>query len=189
MGDRERLEKERAELSALIDNGITIEVDDVEFKTDRRFFGLIRRRVPVDVKREFRIEELTLGTLDRLSAEWVEFAIDEVGMQSDSVMVHAKTLVRNHCLRMARIVAIAVMGSSYLVPRYRAGGSVRWVEDKARLESLTGLFMRRVKPSGLYRLVVMIDAMGNLGDFINSIRLMLLDRSAMPIRVEGKAGD
>ena len=187
MGNKEKLEKERSELNTLIGSGITFEVDDTEFKTEKRLFGLFRKRVPVTVRRTFRIEELTLGTLDRLSAEWIEFAIDDAALKSEIGMSHAKTLVHNHALRCAKIVAIAVMGADYLIPKYGGTGVVRYAEDRARMEYLTNLFFRTVKPSGLYRLVVMIDSMGNLGDFINSIRLMSIDRSAMPLRVEGKA--
>ena len=186
--EKEALERERSELNALIGGGITFEVEDTEFKTERRLFGLLRRRVPVRVRRQFKIEELTLGTLDRLSAEWVAFAIDEASIKSDG-MSHARTLVRDQALRCARVIALAVMGSDYLVPRYGGVGVVRYVEDRERLASLTDLFLRTIKPSGLYRLVVLIDSMGNLGDFINSIRLMSIDRSAMPIRVEVKAED
>ena len=61
---------------------------------------------------------------------------------------------------------------------------VRYTEDKKKLAELTELFLRAIKPSQLYRLTLMIDVMCNLGDFMNSIRLMSSDRTAMPIRIE-----
>lgn len=178
------LEQERNELNALINKGVSFEVTDVEMKVKRSFFGLIKKRISVPVKRQFKIEEPTLATLDRLSAEWIEFAIDESVMKSNDGMVKARTLAHEHSIRCAKVVAIAVLGSDYLIPKAEKNGVIRYVEDVERLEYLTSLFARSIKPSKLYQLYVLINAMCNLGDFLNSIRLMSADRSTMPIRIE-----
>ena len=184
MDNIKTLEQEKAELNTLINKGISFEVEDTEFAVKRRFFGLIKKRVPVKVKRQFKIAEPTLGTLDRLSAEWIEFAIDEAALKSDDGMQKARTLAHEHSIRCAKVVAIAVLGSDYLMPLPGIGGIVRYVEDKKQLEELTALFARQIKPSKLYQLYVLINAMCNLGDFLNSIRLMCADRTTMPIRIE-----
>ena len=75
--EKKKLEQERAELDRLIGKGVTFEVDDVRFKVEKRFFGLWTKRIPETYKRKFTIKEPTLGTLDRMSREWVEMAIDE----------------------------------------------------------------------------------------------------------------
>ena len=181
MDEKKRLEQERSELNTLINKGVTFEVQDCEVRTERVFLFFKRRRV-VPVKRTFKIDEPTLATLDRLSAEWIEFAIDEEGMQ------RAKTMVREHAERCARIIAIAVLGSSYTVAKPGRNGTVRYVEDKAELNRLTRLFADTVKPSQLLQLCVLINAMSNLGDFMNSIRLMQADRSTMPVRIEESRG-
>jgi hypothetical protein len=181
------LEQEKSELNALINKGIDFEVIDTEFEIKRRRFGLLKKRIPVKVKKRFKIEELTLGTLDRMSAEWIEIAIDEERFKGDDGMQKARTLVNEHALRCAKVIALAVLGSDYLIPLCGKNGVVRYVEDTERLIYLTDLFARTIKPSSLYQLCVLINAMCNLGDFINSIRLMLSDRSAMPIRIEEKA--
>lgn len=178
------LEKERNELNALINKGVQFEVEDTEFEVKKRFFGLIKKRVAVKVMRQFKIAEPVLGTLDRLSAEWVEFAIDEAALKSDDGIQRAHALVKEHSLRCAKVVAIAVLGADYLIPQCGKNGVVRYAEDTRRLEELTALFARTIKPSELYQLTVLINAMCNLGDFTNSIRLMSSDRSAMPIRIE-----
>ena len=183
------LEQEKSELNALINKGVTFEVEDTEFEVTKRFFGLFKKRVPVKVKRTFKIEEPTLGTLDRLSAEWVEIAIDEAGLKGDDGMQQARALVDKHSLRCAKVIALAVLGSDYLMPQCGKTGTVRYVEDTERLAYLTDLFARTIKPSNLYQLCVLINAMCNLGDFMNSIRLMLSDRSAMPIRIEDNNED
>lgn len=187
MDEKKTLEQEKAELNALINKGIQFEVEDTEFEVKKRFFGLIKKRIPVKVRKQFKIEEPTLGTLDRLSAEWIEFAIDEVALKSDDGMQKVKTLVHKHSKRFAKIIALAVLGSDYLIPTPGKGGIILYKEDKKRLEELTELFARKIKPSELYQLTVLINAMCNLGDFLNSIRLMSSDRSTMPDRIEGNS--
>ena len=181
--DRKKLEQERAELNTLINKGVSFEVKDTEFDIETRFFGLVKRYKPREVTRTFKIEELTLATLDRLSAETIEMTIDESEMQSADSMKRARGLAHNHSIRCARVVAIAVLGEDRLIPVQGKGGT-RWVEDTARLEDLTSLFARKIKPSVLYKLYVLVNAMCNLGDFMNSIRLIQSERTTMPIRIE-----
>lgn len=178
-----KLEQERQELNTLINKGVAFEVKDTVFDTQRKFFGLIKKRIPKKVTRTFKIEEMTLATLDRLSAEWIEFAIDEAAMKSADGMKRARGLAKEHALRCAKVVAIAVLGESRLIPRPHKGG-MRWIEDTKAIEELTALFARAIKPSKLYQLYTLISAMSNLGDFINSIRLMQAERTTMPIRIE-----
>jgi hypothetical protein len=184
MTDIKTLQQERNELNVLISKGILFEIEDIEFEEKRAFFGLIKKRIPVKVRKQFKIEEPTLGTLDRLSAEWIECEMDEEMMKSEDGMQRARTLAGKHAMRCAKMIALAVLGSGYLIPKYTPNGAVRYVEDTTRLEYLTGLFSRSIKPSKLYQLSVLINAICNLGDFVNSIRLMCANRTAMPIRIE-----
>lgn len=186
--EKKKLEQEREELNTLIGKGVSFEVKDVEFDTEKKFFGLVKKYKPREVTRTFRITEMTLATLDRLSAETIEFAIDEEAMKSADSMQRARRLVREHSVRCARIIAIAVLGEDRLIPVHGKGGT-RWIEDKKRLDELTSLFTRTIKPSVLYKLYVLVNAMCNLGDFTNSIRLMQQERTTMPIRIEENNGD
>jgi hypothetical protein len=181
------LEQEKAELNTLINKGVAFEVTDAQSQEKRLFFGLIKKYVPVDTPKKFRIQELTLGTLDRLSAEWIEFAIDEATLKSGDGMQRARILAGKHALRCARIVALAVLDADFLIPKCSKNGTVRYVEDTARLDYLTALFSRSIKPSKLYQLNVLINTMCNLGDFVNSIRLMCANRTTMPVRIEANS--
>lgn len=183
MSEEKKLEQERKELNTLINKGVSFEVKDIEFETHKRFFGLIKKRTPKEVKRTFTIEEVTLATLDRLSAEWIEIAIDDNAMKSKDGMKIARGLAEEHAVRCARIIAIAVLGENRLIPCPCKGGT-RWVEDVKALDELTALFARKIKPSRLYQLCVLVNTMCNLGDFLNSIRLMLPERTTMPNRIE-----
>ena len=178
-----KLEQERSELSVLLNKGIEFEVEDIRFEVEKRFFGLIKKRVPVKYKRSFKIGELTLGTLDRLSAEWIEFEISEQDMATDDRMKIAKSLAHDHSLRCAKIIALAVLDSDYLIPVH-SGGFVKYKEDVEKLQELTDLFARTIKPSELFYLVSIINLMSNLGDFTNSIRLMEVARTTTPDRIE-----
>jgi hypothetical protein len=179
-----KLEQEKSELNALINKGVQFEVVDIEFEVKKRFFGLIKKRIPVKVCKQFKINELTAGTLDRISAECIEIAIDEEKLKGNDGLQTAKILAHKHSLRCCKIIALAVLGSDYLIPKYVRNDVIRYDEDLEQLEYLTALFARTIKPSNLYQLTVLINAMCNLGDFLNSIRLMSSDRSTMPIRIE-----
>ena len=181
--EKKALTQERAELNALIGRGVTFDVDDVELRITPRLFGLIRKKSIVPVTRTFTIAEPTLGTLDRLSAEWIEMAIDEEELKGEDAMMKARLLAKKHALRCAKVIALAVLGSDYLVPRAVRGG-VAYDHDTKRLEELTALFARRIKPSELFQLYTLIGAMCNFGDFLNSIRLMSADRTTSPIKIE-----
>ena len=98
-------------------------------------------------------------------------------------MVAARQYAHKHCERCAKVVAIAVLGEDRLIAIPGKGGA-RWIEDEAKLEQLTRLFLRTIKPSRLYQLYVLINTMCNLGDFLNSIRLMSTDRTTMPNPIE-----
>lgn len=183
--NKKKLEQERAELNTLINKGVSFELKDTEFEVEKRFFGLIRRYKPKEVTRTFKIEEMTLATLDRITSESVEIAIDENALKSAETdsMKMARTLAHKHSLRCARIIAIAVLGEDRLIAKPGKGG-IRWIEDTKKLDELTSLFARKIKPSILYKLYVLVNTMGNLGDFMNSIRLISTERTTMPIRIE-----
>lgn len=181
--DKKKLEQERAELNTLINKGVSFEVKDIEFDVEKHFFGLIKKYKPREVKRTFKIEELTLAALDRISAETIEMSLDESEMKTEDSMKRARGLAHKHSIRCARVVAIAVLGEDRLIPVCGKGGT-RWVEDVKRLDELTSLFARTIKPSVLYKLYVLVNAMCNLGDFLNSIRLVQQERTTMPIRIE-----
>lgn len=179
------LEREKSELELLIGLGYEFTIGRDVPRVKKSMLGLIRKRVFFKEEKTFKIEEPTLGTLDRLSAEWVELAIDEEKMQSMGGIGYAKEMVAKHSRRCAKIVALAVMGSEYEVPTC-VRGAVRYKPDVKRLEELTDLFLRSIKPSDLYKLIMVITAISNLGDFVNSIRLMSSQRTSTPTLIEEK---
>ena len=173
-----KLEQERNELNVLINKGIEFEIEDTEWKAGKRFFGLVKKYVPVIVMKKFKIQQPTLGTLDRLSAEWIEMAIDEEKIKGDGLK-YAKAIAGLHSRRCARIIGLAVLNSDYIIPTPNG-----YKEDRKRLDELTDLYLRTIKPSKLYELTVYVNTISNLGDFVNSIRLMQSERTTAPDLVE-----
>ena len=181
--NKRKLEQERQELNTLIGKGVSFEIKDVEVETQSRFFGLVKKHTRNEVTRKFTINEPTLATLDRLSREWVEFAIDDDALQSADGMNAARTLAHTQAIRCARVIAIAVLGEDRLIP-IPGIGCTRWIEDERKVDELTELFSRTIKPSRLYQLYSVVNTMCNLGDFVNSIRLMCTARTTAPNRIE-----
>lgn len=181
MSDTNKLELERNELRSLIDKGLSFEVKDVRF--ERRGMWIFRKRKAVEVTRKFTIHELTLATLDRISAEGIEIAIDESRMKGETPLPYARGIMAKHARRCARIVAIAVLNENRLIAKPCRGGT-RWVEDTKELDRLSDLFMRTISPSMLYQLTLLVNSMSNIGDFVNSIRLMQAARTTMPNLIE-----
>lgn len=176
-----QLEQERNELNTLINKGVSFEVKDTIFVRQSGFFGAFRKKVAKEITRKFTIREMTLATLDRLSREWIEFAIDEDALKDEkNAMTHAIHMTHEHAIRCARIVAIAVLGERHLTAMPGKGGVVVWEENTRKIDEYTQLFARTVKPTMLYQLVVMVNTMSNLGDFLNAIRLMSQERTTVP---------
>ena len=143
-----------------------------------------KRREIVTRKQHFTIAEPTLGTLDRIASESINFAITDAEMQSvDSLSVGMQKVHKN-VEKCAKIVAYAVMGSEYEAPQLTKDGRLVIRPDIERFHELTQLFIRKLKPSSLYRLAQLIQLICNLGDFTNSIRLLQSDRTTMPSRIE-----
>ena len=189
MENVDNLIKEKEELNHLINNGIQFEIECNEPVVIRGLFGIPRRKI-IKIKKQFKIEETTLSTLDRIGLESVELVIDEKSLkESDDSIVVARNIAMKQARRMARVVAIAVLGSDWEIPKSNRNGVIHYVENTKAIEELTDLFAHAIKPSQLNQLCLAINAMCNLSDFLKSTRLIATDRTTMPIRVEEKRMD
>lgn len=181
------LEQEQNELRLMIEEGVTF---DVTLKHKRRkpgFWGLFKRRETVTENRVFKIQEPTLATLDRLSAIWVQLEIDEARLTDEDYLKTAKNVAANGTRKLAEIVAIAVLGEDYYIATDKGGYFTR-KEDTKALKRLTDTFFHALKPSELFTLAVLITNVSNLGDFINSIRLMSATRTSDPTHLIEQQG-
>ncbi|MGX9985829.1 hypothetical protein [Soonwooa purpurea] len=143
------LEERKSELLRLINDGFVFEV--VEKKQVQKH--ILAKPKTIEVKHEFKIKELPYSTLDRISLLSLE-------MEQYATETNEKALKReavNHRLSMAKIIAIAVLSTNY---------------TEKGFNRLTQLFYDFLKPSDVNRICQLIDIASNLGDFINSIRLV-----------------
>lgn len=175
----EALQTEQDELRRMIGEGVTFDVDVTLYRRKPGFLGYFRKRERVTEKKVFKIEEPTLNTLDRLSALWLQMEIDEAKLQDADYLNAAKKMANKEAKRLAEVVATAVLGEDYYTTIDK-GGYYKRAENKQELKRLTSLFMHTVKPSKLFTLAVLITNVSNLGDFINSIRLMSATRTSDP---------
>ena len=178
--DMQAIEAEKKELRLLIGQGISFVVDYHEDKVVRipRFRYLQRlitkKRIVREEKQvEFIVKEPTAFTLDRLSLEYIELAMDEELIKSNPRQ-EARKLFAKHNRRMARIVAIATLGNDW--------------ENEKKLSERTEFLSRWLKNSTLWELVQAIDLTNNLADFINSMRLLSSARTTIPNRIESQEG-
>ena len=176
----DKIEAEKRELDLLLNKGMSF---DLEVSTYKRGKGLgYLRKERVIEKQTFIIKEPTLSTLDRLAVEQIDMNFNESILESTEGVAEAKRLIKAHAKRCARIIAIAVVGSGTTI-------------EKAKTPVLSELFYENIKPSKLFAIARMINAISNLGDFCNSIRYMSASRTtmpepkAMPDRIEETAKD
>lgn len=188
-----KFQQEKEELNRLIGRGMEfqIEVDVAKVRKEpMKWLKFIKKDVRVVEREEvvFKIAEPTLGTLDRMSREWLEMAIDDEETNGMDDMAKARLLVNRHAERCARVVAIAILGSKYN-KAVVTNGHVKYEVEEENLDELTDVLKENVKPSLLFQVVTYISVVCNLSDFIASIRLMSTQRTTMPNRIEEKGKD
>lgn len=179
MTEQEKINAERRELNTLISRGVNFDVTRT-VTVRKNIFSKPKKHTE---KLKYTIQEPTLAVLDLISAEQIELVIDENIMSSEQGISEAKRLAHKHARRMARIIALAVIGEDYIIAEQQ-GARIRYRYDEKRFNELAELFENNLKPSKLIQLAILINQMANLGDFTNSIRLMSASRTTMPILIE-----
>ena len=146
-----KLIEEKQELDILIEKGITFDVGG----------------------KKYAIHEPTLRTLDTLAAEYLKIEIENTMLKdidnADKLLKDGCKVVAIHCKRMARIVAIAVLGN-------KAKGK--------ELEDLTNEMLDVLTPSKLEGIFKAVQLLMNTGAFLNSIRLTCEMKAALPALIE-----
>lgn len=170
---------ERDELNRIIRNGVSFTI--TRRIRRKKAFPKIGYQVET-ISEKYEIQEPTLSTLDRLSAIWIDMDIPEQKLLkggADTIRT-AKNLANINARRMARIIAVAVLGEDYFIPCQRYGRTAYKGNDKA-LDDLTEIFLHSLRPSELVSLAQTVTAVSNLGDFIASMRLMSGARTTQPM--------
>lgn len=178
------LELERKELNLLVKQGIKFSVARKVHRRSKGIRGFFQKREIVTDTRNFEIHEPTLSVLDRLCSIWVEmtFSEESLAIGGTESIAEAKRIANENAARMARIIAMAVLGEDYHVTSVGWAGRIRKHNADKELDRLTDLFFHTIKPSKLVGLSEAITSISNLGDFIGSMHLMSGARTTQPIR-------
>jgi hypothetical protein len=168
------LEQEVNELNVLINKGVTFSI--TYNQKERKLFKTSVKKIT----KEFTIKEPTLAVLDLISHESVKFHIDEDSLKENTIQ-EGKILVKKHAKEMARIVAIAVQGEGCFVMNNRS-----FDIDNKSIDKLQYLFYHTIKPSDLYNLCAVILSVGNIGSFLNSMRLTSGATTTKKIDIDGQ---
>lgn len=175
----EALTREQTELRKMIGEGVTFDVEITHHRRKPGLLGYFRRREKITETKVYTIKEPTLATLDRLSLLWLRMEIDETKLGDDDYLRTARTLANNEAKQLAEVVATAVLGEDFYIATFD-GTTYRRKEDRKALRDLTLLFFHTLKPSELLTLAIIITNVSNLGDFVNSMRLMSATRTSEP---------
>ncbi len=166
----ENITEKRNELVKLINGGFPFEIEVNQKEIQKGFWGFLRKKITVKKNYQFSIKELPLSVLDRISIESLEINVDE--FSGEDAMNMAKKTTRKYVKKMAKIIAIAVLGKDYEYQEKDYFGRIIYKTDDEELRRLTELFFRTLKPSDLLYLIELIDVSSNLSDFISSTRLV-----------------
>ena len=175
----EALEREQSELRQMIGEGITFDVEVTYTRRKPGLLGFFRKREKITEKKVFRVQEPTLATL--------QMSIDETKLSDEDYFKTAKKMAAQEARKLAQVVAVAVLGEDYYDVTDKGGYLVR-KPNETRLARLTSLFLHTVTPSQLLTLAILITNVSNLGDFINSIRLMSATRTSDPTQLIEQPG-
>jgi len=179
--ERTLQELERDELNLMIQRGVKFSVSRKVYRRGRGLLGFFRRH-PETVTENFVIQEPTLNTLDRLTEIWVNMPLPEAELtNAGTAIAAAKRVARENTRKMARVVAIAVLGEDYYYTTQEPNGRIRQRTDDKELDRLTALFAHSIKPSDLRGLSQTVTNVANLADFIASMRYMSGAKTTQPI--------
>jgi len=179
--DKTPVEMEREELNLLVKNGVKFSISTKIRKRKNGLRSFFQKPETVVETTSYEIHEPTLSILDRLSEIWLDMELDEERLKADSgIIEEAKRLAKKNALKMARIIAIAVLGEDYYITEVTRTGKYKKYNDDKELDRLTNVFFDAIKPSKLVGLSSTVTNISNLGDFLASMRLMSGARTTQP---------
>jgi hypothetical protein len=175
-------EMEREELNLLVQRGIQFDISQKVRKRAKGWRGVFGKKEVLEETTTFELHEPTLSVLDRISDISLDMVIniDELKKDGNEAIAKTKELVKENSQKMARLVAIAVLGEDYHITEISKSGKAKRRNDDRELNRLTDLFFHTVKPSKLAVLVLSITNISNIGDFIASMRLLSGARTTQP---------
>lgn len=180
--EQNKIELEREQLNILIRRGVKFEVVSKVRKRKKGLKGYFGKKVIVEELLSFEIHEPTLAVLDRICELSLDMVIDEEAIKDEIVIAEAKKITKQNTLKMARLIAVAVLGEDYHITEVTPSGRFKRYNNEKELDRLTNIFFHNIKPSKLALLTSTITNISNLADFITSMRLTSGARTTKPIK-------
>lgn len=178
---QDQLDIEREQLNILIKKGVRFEITQKVYKRKKGIWGLFQKPIPIEETTSYEIHEPTLAVLDRICEVSLDMVVDEDALKDKVVILEAKKIAKQNNHKMARLIAIAVLGEDYHITEISPKGKIKRYNDDKELNRLTKIFLHSIKPSKLALLTATITNISNLGDFISSMRLTSGARTTKPI--------
>ena len=162
----EQKQLEYSEIQKLINDGFPIKISYQEI-TNKKWWQFWKKPEVKNVEETFVIKELTLSILDRIALESIELRENDDDFENEESI---KRYSRKHYKRVARIIAMAMLGENLEIAVKDSFGNLNFKVNEKELQRLTNILMKVCKPSMIYGLLDIIDIESNLTDFKNSTR-------------------
>lgn len=146
---------EKNVIDSLLNNGMSYEIP-------KR--GLLRL-LSKNKNWKVTIRQPYLGTLDTLCGLYLSMELDEDKLK-ENANNESKQLIKRSALKAAKVVAVSMLNNKWLIRLFA--------------NALAKRLMWRIRPSELFQLVMIINALNNAVDFTSSIRLMQGVRTSEP---------
>jgi len=127
---------------------------------------LLQNGIIVDIgKRKFTISQSYLGTIFTISHIAITMGIDEEKIK-DNPIGESRDIAVSHAKKMARIVAIAILNNKWKIRLFES--------------VLANFLFWKLTPGELRNISETVMTLNNMGDFMNSIRLISGRRMTEP---------
>ena len=180
--EQNKIEQEREQLNILIKRGVKFDIVNKVRKRKKGLRGFFQKPKEVEETTSYEIHEPTLAVLDRICELSLDMVIDEEAIKDEMVIAEAKRITKENTLKMARLIAVAVLGEDYHITEITPTGKIKRYNNDKELDRLTNIFFHNIKPSKLALLTSTITNISNLADFITSMRLTSGARTTKPIK-------
>lgn len=120
-------------------------------------------------KKKWHVKPLRLGALDEISSVLLKMKLNEDELQENPLGQY-KHVIKDNATLCAEVVAVSVLGKKWRIRLFK--------------KALTSYFKWNLTPSQIATYYLKIITMADMGNFINSIRLMSGATTTKPNQIE-----
>ena len=176
------LARKKREITRLINSGFNIDLSYNIITKQKGLFGWLKPKIKERKTESFLLKELTLNIIDRINL--ISLDIDFDKYKDLDPRSADKEISKDHLKRICEIVALCLIAENY---EYQNDNG-KYIQNNKELKRVSNILLRAVKPSDVLGILQLIDVVGNLGDFTNSIRLIVSTQKRVNL-IEGNPQD